>query len=286
MSRLTVAAVLEAAASRLRAAGLAQPRLEAEVLLAHLLGTDGRVRLWREPEAPVAREVEGELDELCRRRAAGEPSAYLTGQREFWSLPLAVDRRVLVPRPETEHLVETALARLPGGAEPVVDFGTGSGCVALALASERPELRLIAVDRDPAALAVAGENARRLGLAGQVLLLRADGVAALGPGPCLQGVVSNPPYVPAGSVARLQPEVREHEPRHALTPGPDGLELTRAIVADAASALIPGGLLALEVDPARRDEVVALLAQAGWEGVQVTPDLEGRPRVVSALRRR
>jgi release factor glutamine methyltransferase len=279
MTPPTVGVALDTAVARLRAAGLTRPRLEAEILLAHLL-EDDRAALWRTPEAPLARDVAQRFVELCRRRAGGEPVAYLTGVREFWSLPMAVDGRVLVPRPETEHLVETVLERLPGGRAPVVDVGTGSGCIALALAHERPDLHLIAIERAAGALEVAAANARRLRL--QVAFLQADGLSALGAAPCLQAVVSNPPYLPAAAMADLPVDVREHEPRLALTPGPEGLELTRSLVRDAARLLLPGGLLALEIDAGSEAQVRALLAAEGWGGVEVRLDLAGLPRVVAA----
>jgi release factor glutamine methyltransferase len=225
------------------------------------------------------------LQALCRRRAEGEPAAYLTGVKEFWSLELMVDTRVLVPRPETEHLVEEALRLLSRPDARIADFGTGSGCVALALAHERPDAMLIGIDCSSSALEVARVNARRLGLEKRFHPVVGRSLAVLGSTRCLDGIVSNPPYIPLRTVAALPPDVREHEPLVALSPGPGGLEATLCLVAEAARLLVPGGFVALEIDPPSSEGVRGLLNGEVWAAVRVVPDLSGKPRVVTAVRR-
>ncbi|HEY5999241.1 MAG TPA: peptide chain release factor N(5)-glutamine methyltransferase, partial [bacterium] len=225
-------------------------------------------------------------ERLLRERSGRAPLAYVTGEREFWSLRLAVDARVLVPRPETETLVEAALARV-GGAARIADLGTGSGAVAIALAVELPLARLWAVDRSAAALEVARGNAATHGVAGRISFLAGD---LCGPLASLAGtldaVVSNPPYVPTAQIESLQPEVRDHEPRLALDGGPDGLAVIGRIVAQAPPLLRPGGLLLLEVGAGQAPAAAALLAGGGaFETIERLPDLAGIERVVAARRR-
>jgi len=282
--RPSIAAALKSASRVLAAAGLSRPRHEAEILLAYLLGLP-RAALLAHPERELAAGADARLEALCRRRAAGEPSAYLTGVKEFWSLELLVDSRVLVPRPETEHLVEEALRLLSRPDARIADFGTGSGCVGLALAHDRPGAALIGIDSSPSALEVAGLNARRLGLEERFHLVAARSLAVLGPDHCLDGIVSNPPYIPLAAMARLSRDVREHEPLEALSPGPDGLETTRDLVMEAARLLVPGGFLAVEIDSPSHEDVRKLLTGRGWDAVRVIPDLAGHPRVVTAVRR-
>jgi release factor glutamine methyltransferase len=282
--RPSIGAALKSSSRLLAAAGLSRPRHEAEILLAHLLGLP-RAALLAHPEREFAAGAETRLAALCRRRAAGEPSAYLTGVKEFWSLEFLVDSRVLIPRPETEHLVEEALRLLSEPNARIADFGTGSGCVALALAHERTGAELIGIDSSPAALDVARLNARRLGLEERFHPVAARSLAVLGPDRCLDGIVSNPPYIPLAAVADLSRDVREHEPLEALSPGPDGLETTRALVMEAARLLATGGFLAVEIDSPSHEEAQGLLTGREWEAVRVVPDLAGHPRVVTAVRR-
>ncbi len=296
---VSVGEVLRAATLRLRA-GSRSPRLDAELLLAMALGVE-RAELLRAPEralTPVeARRFEG----YVRRREAREPVAYIRERRAFRTLELEVTPAVLIPRPETETLVDVALEALaavpaaaagegPGGAavpgryEPTaLDIGTGSGCVALALAAEDPYVRVTAVDVDAAAVRQARRNAARLGLAGRVETLASDLFAALPGDVRFDLVVSNPPYVPAAEYALLEPNVRDYEPRLALDGGGDGLDLYRRLVPAAAAHLRPGGTLALEVGVGQAAAVAALLAAAGPYGPAVTrADLGGVPRVVWA----
>jgi release factor glutamine methyltransferase len=255
-------AALRAAAERLRVAGCDTPRLDAEILLAHALGTD-RTGLVLRGDAPLESGQQAAFDALVDRRAAREPVAYIVGMRAFRMLDLAVDRRVLIPRPDTETLVEQAIALAPRGGA-VHDVGTGSGAIALALADERPDLRVSASDASPEAVALARANAERLGL--DVAIDVVDGL----PEGRFDLVVANLPYVRADEWDDLQPEIRRYEPAMALVSGSDGLDAIRALVGQAA----PGTLLALEHAPAQSADVRALLRSA-----RTVADLSGRDRV-------
>lgn len=258
---------------------LADPA-EAEILLAHALGRE-RAWLYAHPEHPPTTQEQGRFEALLARRLAGEPVAHLTGWREFWSLPLRVDRHTLIPRPETEHLVEFVLERLP--AEPpqrVIDLGCGCGTIALALARERPHWEILASDRSGGALAVARDNARRLGL--DVTFLHADWLAGIvGP---FDLIISNPPYVAEGDPHLEQGDLR-FEPRGALTAGPDGLDAIRRLVAQAQPRLRPGGLLAFEHGHDQGAACRELLEQAGYIEVATGLDLAGLSRFSHGRRR-
>jgi release factor glutamine methyltransferase len=262
--------------------GIDTPRLDAELLLASALGCD-RLRLYLDFEKPVTVEERGAFRALVRRRGEERvPVAYLTGVREFWSLVLAVTPDVLIPRPDTETLVDAVLARGPGreAAFSLLDLGTGSGALALAFASERPLVEVTASDLSTAALAVARKNAEALGLAERVRFVAGDGFAPVA-GERFDVIASNPPYVPEADAASLAPELR-HEPAQALfTPG-DGTALLRRIAAEAGRHLRPGGLLALELAPAQANDVTQCLAAAGFAEVVEHRDLAGRVRAVSA----
>jgi release factor glutamine methyltransferase len=262
-------------------AALAQSGLvpvDAQVLLAHVLGVN---RAWLIAHAADALDATGAAAfmALAKRRRDGEPVAYLTGMREFWGLALAVTPAVLIPRPETETLVELVLARLPADRPiAVLDLGTGSGALALAIAHERPQTRVTATDVSPDALAVAEGNARRLGL-GNVAFLRTDWYAAV-PAVPFDAIVSNPPYVAAGDPHLADGDLR-FEPAGALSPGGDGLGALRTIVAGARKRLVAGGTLAVEHGHDQSEAVQALFAAAGFGGVVAARDLAGIPRVVA-----
>jgi release factor glutamine methyltransferase len=263
--------------------GIDTPRLDAEVLLACALECD-RLGLYLEYEKPVEEAERARFRELVRRRADERiPVALLTGTREFWSLSLEVTPDVLVPRPETETLVASALERLPDAEAElrVLDVGTGSGAVALALAAERPKARVVATDVSAAALAVAGRNAERLGLADRVAFAQGDLFEPVA-GERFDLVVSNPPYIARGEAGSLAPELR-HEPESALYAGADGLEVLRRLVAEAGDHLEAGGVLVLEIDPGQAPALLQLCADAGLRDVRVQRDLAGRARAVSAL---
>jgi release factor glutamine methyltransferase len=266
--------VLSWTAAKFGERGIGSARLDAELLLAHVLRTS-RVGLYTAFDKPLEEAELAAFRELIRRRLAGEPIAYLTGAQEFWSLPLRVDPRVLVPRRDTETLVEVALRRAPGAAR-IADVGTGSGAVALALAKERPGAEILATDASDDALAVARANSEALGL--PLRLLTGDLLAPLAG--AFDLIVSNPPYVPTGDLAGLPPEVRR-EPRGALDGGRDGLDVLRRLVAGAPPLLAAGGVLAVEHGFDQGVPVRALFAAAGFEAVESARDLGGHERVTS-----
>jgi release factor glutamine methyltransferase len=275
---VTVGDALATATARLAAAGVPEPRADAEVLLAHALGTTRTALIAgaREQLPPSTARI---LAGLVARRAAREPVHYIVGEREFWSLPFAVDRRVLVPRPETETLVETAL-RIGGRARRVLDVCTGSGAVAAVLARELGAARLWASDVDPDALAVARTNLARH--APGVELVRADLLSAFRDD-AFDLVVANPPYVAEGRFAGLPPEVGDHEPRVALAAGPDGLALLRALVVDAPRVLTVGGWLVVEMSAGQADAVCGLVEETKrYVAVEVVRDHAGIERVLAA----
>jgi release factor glutamine methyltransferase len=255
--------------------------VDARVLLGHVLGKD---RAWLAAHAtetiPAAQA--DEFFALAKRRRDGEPVAYLTGTREFWGLAIAVSPAVLIPRPETETLVEMALAWLPADRETrVLDLGTGSGAIALAIAHERPRTLVLATDISDAALSLARDNARRLQIA-NIEFARSDWFAALPSkfqGTRFDLIVSNPPYVEAGD-AHLSTGDLQHEPAVALSPGDDGLLAIRRIVAGAPEHLVAGGALIVEHGYDQEDAVRALFTEAGFTDVTSARDLAGIPRVV------
>jgi release factor glutamine methyltransferase len=269
------APALAQAAAALAAAGCETPRLDAEVLLAEAVEVD-RLTLLARNGTELSERQSRRFDALVARRARREPVAYILGRRAFRDLELAVDSRVLVPRPETELLVETAL-ELPRGAR-VLDVGTGSGAVALALKHERPDLDVAGSDVSPDALAVARANGERLGLA--VAWRRADLLSGAG-GPW-DAVVANPPYVAAADLRALAPEIVRHEPRAALEAGEDGLGVISRLVAQIAVAGVPW--VAIEVGLGQAAAVRKRLAGAGYAHTEARDDLAGIPRVVVARR--
>ena len=265
----SIGAAVSSGREALAAAGCDTPRLDAELLLAAALGV-GRERLVLDHDDPLPAEAGRRYRELVARRTAREPVAYILGRREFRRITLAVDRRVLIPRPETELLVEVGLG-LPEGSL-VADVGTGSGAVALALKDERPDLTVRGLDVDPDALDVARANAARLGL--EVQFAHSD----LLDGERYDAVLANLPYVASG--AELPPEIAGFEPAGALFAGTDGLEAVRRLVALAGSSSPRPSLLALETGPEQTRAVGKLMADAGFGAVEVLADLAGRERVV------
>jgi release factor glutamine methyltransferase len=263
--------------------GIETARLDAEVLLAYALGIE-RLRLYLDFEKPVMEEERARFRTLVQRRGEERvPVAYLTGMREFWSLPLAVTPDVLIPRPETETLIEAVLARVSRERSVrVLDLGTGSGAIALALAKELPLAELTASDVSDAALAVAQKNAESLGQGERLRFASGDGFEAV-PGACFDVIVSNPPYVAEAEAGSLAPELG-HEPPGALFAPGDGTALLRRFVAEAPSFLAPGGLLAVELAPAQAEGVTQSLLAAGFEALAEHRDLTGRVRALSALR--
>jgi release factor glutamine methyltransferase len=273
--------VLAAAARRLREAGLdaTGAAADADVLARHVLGwTRARLLAHRRDPAPAA--FVERLGALVDRRADRVPVAYLTGMREFYGLDLEVTPDVLIPRPETELAVEAALAALPPAAGGrVVDVGTGSGCIAIAIAVTRPDVRVLAIDRSRPALTVARRNARRHGVGDRVALVAGDLLTAVAGRPVADVVVSNPPYVPDDS-PDVAVDVARHEPAAALYAGRDGLDVVRRLVAEAARVVRPGGRLVMEIGIGQADAVADAAARAGgWAAADFRPDLQGIRRV-------
>ena len=284
---MTVTHALDLAASRLRAGGVSHPLLDAELLLRHVLGWDRASILSRGGDA-LSPGDEARFFDLVGARARRRPLQHLTGTQAFWRHSFVVGPAVLIPRPETEVLVEASLELLTAMKAPrVIDVGTGSGCIVLSLAAERRDAILVATDLSAAALAVARENASRLDLAGRVRFVRGDLLDAFrsGPGvPAFDLVVSNPPYVHDAEWPDLAPEVREHDPRSALVP-PEGVEaLYGRFLAGAARVLRPGGTVAVEVGAGQSEGVAAQAAAAGFKDARTLRDLQEIPRVVVAAR--
>jgi release factor glutamine methyltransferase len=260
-------------------------RRDAETLLAHLLGCD-RAWVFAHPEAELNAEQKEAFRELTGRRAAQEPLQYLIGEQEFYGLPLRVTTDTLIPRPETELLVEAVLGWAASQTGPlrILDVGTGTGAIALALATHLPHAEIVACDLSAAALAVARDNAERFDLAARVSFVQSDLLDALTPeldaGGLFDAIVSNPPYVPSRDAATMQPEVVGHEPHLALFAGEDGLEVYRRLIPEAQAALRPGGLLAMEFGFGQRDALDKLLS--GWQEIRFLDDYAAIPRIVLA----
>ncbi|HSO82801.1 peptide chain release factor N(5)-glutamine methyltransferase [Thiocapsa sp.] len=278
-AELRVDTVLKDATAALAALPESTPRLEAELLLTEATGWS-RTRLFAWPDHPVPPDAYACFAALLARRLAGEPIAYIRGREDFWSLELLVTPATLIPRPETELLVETALESLRADAPlRVADLGTGSGAVAAALAAERPAWQVVATDRSAAALQVARKNIIRLGLR-NVTLLRANWSDAFAPA-SLDALASNPPYVAASDPHLTRGDLR-YEPREALTPGGDGLDAYRTIAADARRCLRPGGWLFLEHGYDQGSDIRRILADAGLQAPSTRTDLAGHDRLTLA----
>ena len=278
----TIALALVEAAQILRRAGVAESRREAASLLEHVTGRD-RTFLITSAETALAPEDVRRLRHLVERRAAGEPLQYITGHQEFYKLDFEVTPDVLIPRPETELLVETALDLLDEREGPalVLDVGTGSGCIAVSLLHELPDARAVGADISERALRVAARNAARAGVNDRLRLVASDGLAALDPARArFDMIVSNPPYVAEDALAGLQREVRDHEPRLALTPGGDGLRVIRALLSDAPRFLSPGGHMLLEIGFDQSEAVEGLIDPRAWRLLDIHKDLQGIPRTV------
>lgn len=279
----TIRRVLEWTAQHLQKHGSGTPRLDAEILLAHARRCR-RIELYAAYDDVLSDEVRKVMRELVQRRAQAEPVAYLVGHREFFSLDFVVNKSVLIPRPDTETLVMEALGRIKGLPSPrVLDLCTGSGCVAIAIAKNYPAARVVATDISPEALAVATENATRLGVADRVEFHQGDLFEAIPGDSRFDVIVSNPPYITTAEMGELQPDVRLHEPALALDGGPDGLGHLRRIVSVAAAWLVPGGWLLLEMDPSQAEPMLAAVgAVGGFESARMVKDLGQTPRVLAA----
>lgn len=277
----TVRGVLEAATHRLRRAAVPEPRLDASLLLSAVMG-EGRASLWARGEqaltAAQIRDFQRYVDERARRR----PVAQIVGRREFWSLEFRVTADVLDPRPDSETLVEAALAAQADRLQPLrlLDLGTGSGCLLLALLSELPGASGLGVDRSPAALAVATANAQGLGLAGRCRFLAGDWASAIAGR--FDVVLSNPPYLAKDELSEVAPEVGEYEPRSALDGGDDGFAAYRTIVPELPSLLTPGGRVYLECGPGQAGPLSDMMAAVGLREIVRRHDLAGHARCVAA----
>lgn len=280
----TVLRVIRTGAEWLQERGVESARLDTEHLLAHALGTD-RLQLYLQYDRPLTPDELGAFRPLLRRRGSREPLQYITGRAAFRDLDLRVDPRVLIPRPETEVLVQVVLDAVSGAAGlSALDVGTGSGCIGLSLLTEGPFDRVVATDPSADALAVAGANAAALGEAAAGFELRSGGgYDALHPGEAFDVIVSNPPYVADVDAGDLQPEVRDWEPGGALFAGPDGLGVIDLLAASAADHLRPGGWFAVEVGPGQASVLKTRLDRSGrFASCAIHRDLSGRPRIVAA----
>jgi len=295
---MDVRAALKEGIAQLSAAQVPSHLLATELLLMHALERD-RTWLYSHPEDIVAPATAERYFALVARRAAGEPTQYLTGKQEFWGLEFEVNPAVLIPRPETEHVIEVALERLGsrGSARTseaeykraklrIADLGTGSGCIAIALSRELPNAEIFATDISPDALAVARRNAVRNGVDARTHFVECDLLGAFSGSPLLFDlIVSNPPYVGRNESDELSREVRDHEPHAALFGGATGVEMYARLVEQAGALLRPGGILVLELGYNSLEHVRAIFEkQVGWRNVAITPDLAGIERVMAAER--
>jgi len=263
-------------------------RRDTETLLLHALKTNvpdaNLAWLIAHEDEPLAADAAGPFCDLIERRLAGEPIQYITGEAEFYGLPFHVNRDVLIPRPETEHLVEKVMALAAEFVRPkIVDVGTGSGAIAVALAHALPFAEITATDISADAQAVAKANVARNGVADRVRFFKGDLLEAVA-GEHFDIVISNPPYVPESDRTTLDVEVRDYEPAQALFAGEDGLQIYRRLIPAAFDALVPGGYLALEIGYGQRAGIEALLVREGFAGIEFIPDLQGIARVAVARR--
>jgi release factor glutamine methyltransferase len=286
---MTIAEAINEGASRLGRAGVDEARRTAGVLLAHLLTVD-RTRLFTHPEQVISDEDGESFLRMIERRAAGEPLQYVTGHQEFYKHDFLVTPAVLIPRPETEFLVERVLALVRDArlaAPLIVDAGTGSGCIAVTIAFELPAACVMATDISGAALAVARQNAERHGVSARVTFYEGDllaPLAALGVENRVDVLASNPPYVAAGQPGLVQREVRDYEPHAALFGGDDGLVFYRRLLAEGFDVVRPGGYLVCEIGYSQLDAITEMVAASRWQLIDVTHDLQGIPRTL-AMRR-
>ncbi len=279
----TIGRVVRWAADDFRSKGIESPRLEAELLLAHVLGVD-RMRILLDQDRPLTPEELARYREVIKRRRAREPVAYIRGEREFYGRVFRVDARVLIPRPDTEILVETALRRTQhlSMSGRMLDLCTGSGCVATTFALERPTWQVTGTDLSEGAIEVARDNAHRLGAIWNVRWLVGDLFEPVGD-ERFDLITANPPYIPLGEAEELSPDIRDYEPHISLFGGADGFAITSRIIDEAPRHLRRRGILALEIGAGQADEVVALFEKAGFVEVERTRDYGNHERVVSGI---
>lgn len=271
--------------ARFRAAGLDSPSLDARLLLLESTGLTAE-DLLRDPDRPLASPESASFASLADRRLAGEPVARLLGHREFWGLSFALSPDTLIPRPETETLVEATLALIPDRSAPLrlADLGTGTGCLLIALLTELPQARGIGIDRSPEALKTAVLNAGHHDVSSRSMFVQADWAASLAPG-VFDIIVSNPPYIASDEIADLEIDVKSHDPLLALDGGVDGLAAYRSLIPEAAEALRRGGSLLVEIGLGQAEAVVDIFGQSGLALCPVRTDLAGRARVVCGTRK-
>jgi len=281
----TIRKVLTWASDDLRTRESDTPRLDAELLLANVLGIN-RIGLITDADRPLAKEELARYRELHKRRRSGEPVAYLLGVREFYGRPFRVDKRVLVPRPDTEILVEVALHRMRARSlsARVLDLCTGSGCVALSLAKERPTWSVLGTDISEDALVVARDNAARLGALPRAAFTCSDLFAGIAPGARFDLITANPPYIPDGDKSSLAQTIVGFEPLVALFGGDDGLVFAKRIIAEAPPFMAPGAVLAMEIGAGQAQEVASVFRERGFDEVDIRKDYGSIERVVSGLR--
>lgn len=266
---------------RFRARGLGTPELDARLIAEHALGLD-RLELVNRERQPIGDLAKQRLDQLGARRLAGEPVARILGEKEFWGLTFQLNSATLVPRPETEALIELGIAELSDREAPrLLDLGTGSGCIPIALLTELPAAEAVAVDLDPHAIAAAAINARHHKVAERLSLREGSWFAPLTRGELFDLVLSNPPYIESAEIGMLTREVRDHDPLLALDGGPDGLDAYREIVRDAPTVLLPGGMLAFEIGWKQARPVMQLLERRGFSEIAISRDLAGHDRLIS-----
>ena len=290
---VTLREALTSAIARLSTDQVPSPRMNAELLLMFTLSCD-RAYLYAHPERKLSPDEHMRFDQALAERARGIPAQYITGHQEFWGMDLIVSPAVLIPRPETEHVIEALLelqaeasgvrstasqARKPEAGSRIIDVGTGSGCIALALAKELPQAEIVATDISAAALEVARANAARHELQSRIKFLQNDLLKGFDPN-SLDFIVSNPPYVGESEADQVQLEVRKFEPRSAVFAGPTGLEVITRLIPQARASLKPGGWLIMEISGTISEEVKRLLPE--WHDVRIRPDLQSIPRVVQA----
>lgn len=279
---LTVLEIIKRTTEFLEKRGVESARLNSELLIGHALGLK-RMQLYLQFERPLAEPELEKIRPLVKRRGNREPLQYILGETEFAGVKLKVDRRALIPRPETEHLVELVEANVTAAPASILDLGTGTGAIALALAAKYLSAQVMAVDQSGDALALAAENTAMLGFTDRVQLLASDWLSAVPPGRKFDLIVTNPPYLTETEVTEAQPEVKDHEPKAALTPGGDGTASLRKILAEAPGYLESGGLLACETGIAQHKQLLEAAVAAGYTRTKSLPDLTGRERYLLAF---
>ena len=280
--RWTIRAVLEWTTAYFKEKGIASSRLDAEILLAHALDCD-RLHLYMNFEKPLTQPERDAYRNLVSRRAEREPVALITGKKEFWSIPLRVESGILIPRPDTETLVETILYEARQFSPPtILEIGTGSGAISIAIAQEKEDAYIVATDIDPHAARLASLNIHELKLSNRVWLVTADLFSAIRPKRQFDIICSNPPYIPKDKINDLEPEIVRFEPHKALNGGPDGLDVIRDISVQTKQYLADKGSLILEIGHNQEDSVRDILTQAGFANISTHPDLAGVARVVKA----